>query len=165
MCPPVIAAAAAGVSAIGTVIGGVTAMQQGKYRARVAERNAEIEREQIVLEQERGRREALNHYRKVAQLKGQQRAAAAANGVSTNFGTAADIITDTNMMAREDVANIYGQTNENVKDRDRRASNFMGEASSSRSAGRSALVGSLFQAGSTALGGASQYKQLKAEFG
>jgi hypothetical protein len=163
MCPPaIIAGAAAAVSAIGTVVGGAVAQAQANYRANVADANAKVERENIRLEQERGLREAQLHYRKVAQLKGEQRAAAAANGVSTDFGTASDIVADTNMMAREDAANIYGQTYQNVRGMDRNVSNFVAEGRAQRAAGKGAMIGSLFEAGSTLLGGAQQYKSIKA---
>lgn len=162
MCPPaVIAAVGAGVAAAGSIVGGVMAKQQANFQAKMAERNASIERENIALEQEATRREALNHYRKVAQLKGQQRAAAAANGVSTDFGTAQDIVMDTNMMAREDAANIYGQGDQNVLGRDRAVANFKGQASAARAQGRNAMISAAFDATGSLLGGAQQYRKLK----
>lgn len=166
MCgPPAILAVGAALSAAGTIVGGITAMQQGKYQAKVAERNAQVERENRNLEIEAGRREALNHYRRVAQLKGQQRVTAGANSASTDFGTAADIVADTEMLSREDVGNIYRQTHENVRGRDRAVANYLGEASAARSRGKAAFTQSLFQAGSTILGGAQQFGQMKADYG
>lgn len=162
MCEPMtIALIGAGVSAMGSVVGGVSAMQQANYEAQVAQQNAAIERENIQMEQDRTSREALLHYRRVSQLKGEQRATAAANGVSTDFGTAADLIADTEMMSREDASNIYRQGNENVRGMDRNVANFVGQSRAAKSRGRGALVGSLFQAGGSLLGGASQYRSLK----
>lgn len=162
MCPPAaLAIVAAGVSAAGSIVGGFTARAQANYKAKVAEANAANERENIRMEQDRTAREALLHYRKVAQLKGEQRAVAAANGVSTDFGTASDIIDDTNVLAREDARNIYGQGFQNVRGMDRNVSNFMGEARAQRAAGKGALIGSFFEAGSTLLGGAGQYRKLR----
>lgn len=164
MCDPVsLTVAAAAVSSIGSVVGGFVAKSQADYQAKVAEANAANERENITLEQERGNREALLHYRRAAQLKGEQRATAAANGVSTDFGTAQDIVTDTNTLAREDAANIYGQTFQNVRGMDRTVANFEGEASAQRAAGKGALIGSFFEAGSTMLGGAGQFNNLKSQ--
>lgn len=163
MCDPAtLTIAAAAVSSIGTVVGGFTARAQANYQAKVADANAANERENIKFEQERTGREALLHYRKVAQLKGQQRAAAAANGVSTDFGTAQDIVTDTNTLAREDAANIYGQGFQNVRGMDRTVSNFVGEGRAQRAAGKGALIGSFFEAGGTLLSGASQFKKMRA---
>jgi hypothetical protein len=164
MCDPATLAIVTGVVAsAGTIYGGMAANAQGKYQQDVAEQNAAIERENVKMEQERGSREAMLLYRRVAQLRGQQRVTAAANGVSTDFGTAADLDADTSMMAREDVANIYGQTNQNVTGMDRNISNFVGEGRAARTRGKAALVGSVFEAGATMLGAGSQYKTLKAQ--
>lgn len=162
MCgPPALAAVAAGVSAAGSIFGGVMAQKQANYRAQVAERNAALERDAIRLEQEATRTEALAQYRQIAQVKGAQRAAAGGSSVSVDFGTANDNVLDTDMLGREDVARIYGQGHEKVKGRDRQVSNYKGEASAQRSAGKAALVSGFFEAGSTLLGGVSQYKKLK----
>lgn len=164
MCPPAaLAVAAAAVSAIGSVVGGFAAKAQSNFQAKVAEANAANERENIELEKAKANREALLHYRKVAQFKGQQRVAAAANGVSTDFGTAQDIVTDTNTLSREDVGNIYGQSFQNVRGMDRTVSNFVGEARAAKARGKGALIGSFFEAGGTLLSGASQFKKLKAQ--
>jgi hypothetical protein len=165
MCVPVAAALAIGaaaVSATGQVIGGVVAKQQANFEAQVAQQNAAIERENIQMEQERGNREALTLYRRAAQLKGQQVATAAANGVSTDFGTASNLISDTDMLVGEDIANIYGQNFQNVRGMDRTVSNFKGEASAARARGKGAMTGALFGAAGTLLGGASQAMKLSA---
>src|SRR3546814_10733482 len=60
-------------------------------------------------EQENTRQSALQHYRQVAQLKGKQRAAMAANGIDLNFGSALDVQGDTEMLAREDTSRLYQQ--------------------------------------------------------
>ena len=162
MCgPAALALAAVGTQVVGTVIGGFTARAQANYEAKVAQANAANERENIRLEQERGNREALLHYRRVAQLKGQQRVAAAANGATTDSSTAQDIVNDTNLLAREDANNIYGQTYQNVRGMDRNVSNYVAQARAAKSRGKGALIGSFFDAAGTALGGASQYKNLR----
>jgi hypothetical protein len=164
MCDPAtLAITAAVVSSAGSLYGGAVANAQAKYQASVAEANAVNERENIRLEGERSNREMLLHYRKVAQLKGQQRVAAAANGVSTDFGTAQDIVTDTNMLAREDAQNYLGQSFQNVRGMDRNVSNFVGEARAQRAAGKGAMIGAAFDAAGTMLGGVSQYGKLKAD--
>lgn len=158
---PIAAVASAAISSAGAIYGGLAAKAQGKYQQRVAEANAALDREQIATEQENTRRQAMNHWRKVAQLKGQQRAAAAANGVSTDFGSAFDNVADTDMLAREDARIIYESGNNRVRGLDRSVSNNIAEGRAARSRGNAAFVGSLFQAGSTMLDGASQYRKLK----
>lgn len=162
MCgPPALAAAAAVVSMVGTGMSALQANAQAKYRAKISERNAALEREAGLQEEQATKDSVLAHYRKVAALKGQQRLAAAANGVSADFGTAADVQADTEMLSREDVRRLYEDGNNRRKSRDINASNYMGEASASRQAGKGALIGGLFDMTATALGGAQQYKQLK----
>ena len=150
----------AGLSAVGAVYGGLQAKAQGEYQAQIAERNAAMEREAAQQEQENTRQAALAHYRQVAQLKGQQIVAAAANGNVLDFGTAAQTASDTEMLSREDVGRLYQQGYQNVRGHDIGAANDMAEASAKRQAGTGALVGSLFSAGSTVLGGVSQYNKL-----
>jgi hypothetical protein len=159
--PATLAIIGASMASIGQVVGGITAMQQANFEASVAQQNAAIERENIQMEQERTSREALLQSRRVGQLVGEQRATAAANGVSTDFGTAASLIDDTQMLGREDLSNIYKQGNENVKGMDRNVANFVGESRAAKARGKGALVGSLFQAGGTMLSGASQFRSLK----
>lgn len=164
MCgPPALAAAAAVVSMAGTGMKALQANAQAKYQAKIAERNAALEREAGLQEDKATKEAALAHYRKVGQLKGQQRLAAAANGVSADFGTAADVLADTDMLSREDVRRLYEDGNNRRRSRDIAASNYMGEAQASRQAGKGALIGGLFDMTATALGGAQQYKTLKSQ--
>ena len=162
MCAPAtLALAAAGVSMLGQGFSALQANQQAKYQARIAERNAALERE-AGLEEEKATQDAARaHYRKVAALKGRQRLAAAANGVSVEFGTAADVLADTDMLAREDARRILDDGFNRRKSRDIRASNYKGEANAARSRGKNALIGGLFNMGSTALGGAQQFSALR----
>lgn len=134
----------------------------GKYQQRVAQQNAALKREDIELEKENTRREALDHYRRVAQIKGQQVAAAAAGGVSTDFGTAQDIVFETDALGREDANLIYRRGNQTIKGLDRGVANDIAEGRAARAKGKGALIGSFFDAGSTVLGGVSQYQKLKA---
>ncbi|MCC4252228.1 hypothetical protein LL251_07310 [Sphingobium naphthae] len=166
MCaPPVIAAAAAAVTAVGTVYGGMAAQAQGKYEQRVAEQNARLAGEAARREQDNTRDALLSHYRQVAQLEGQQRVAMAAGGLDVNFGNAADLTADTHMLAQEDARRIYEQGAENVRGYNIEGMNYQSQGRAARSRGNAAFVGSLFSAAGTALGGASQYSSLKAKMG
>lgn len=158
MCGPL---ALAGVAAAGSIFGGLAANAQSRFQAKVADRNASMEREAAQQEIQNTKEAALDHYRKVGQLKGQQRARAAAAGVGADFGTAADVVADTDMLSREDVGRIYQQGYQNVRGHDIGASNFTGQARASRQAGTAALVSAGFDAGKSLLSGADQYKTLK----
>ena len=164
MCDPatlIIAGTAA--STIGTVYGGLAARAQGKYQAQVADQNANLAAESGRQEQQNTRDAALQHYRKVAQLQGQQRVAMAAGGLDLGFGNAADMMADTNMLAREDAGRIYRQGAENVRGFDIEGANYRAEGAAAKQKGNSAFVGSMFSAAGTALGGAQQYSKMKSQ--
>jgi len=150
------------VSMAGVGLSAAQSASQMKYQARVAERNASLENEAARVEQENTRTEALAHYRRVAALKGQQRVTAAANGVSLDFGSAADVADDTDMLAREDVTRIYEQGSQRSRGFEINASNERAQARSARAGAKNAIVSGIFDMGSTALSGATQYSKLKA---
>ncbi len=162
MCDPltltIAATAAAGVSSI---TGTVMAVQQANMKAGLAERNAAMERNAAQEEMTNTRTAALARYREIARLKGEQRVAAAANGVGLDFGTASDVVADTDMLGREDVGRIYKAGNNAVKSRDIAASNFMAEANMARSQKTGAIVGGVMDFSSTVLSGAAQYDKMK----
>lgn len=153
------------------MIAAVTAASQGysalqasaasRYEARVADRNAKIESEAAFTATENTRTEALAHYRKLAQLKGEQRVAQAANGVSLDFGSAMLAQDDTEMMGREDVARIYDQGEQAVRGFDINSANYRDQGKAARKAATGALIKGGFDIASTALGAATQYQGLK----
>lgn len=163
MCDPVtLTVAATAVTMAGQGMSALQQASQYKYQARVAERNASLENEAARVEQENTRTEALAHYRRVAALKGQQRVTAAANGVSLEFGSAADVADDTDMLAREDVTRIYEQGFQRSRGFEINASNERAQARAAKAGAKNAIVSGIFDMGSTALGGATQYSKMKA---
>lgn len=155
-------------TAVATAGAGYSALQQSsaaRYQANVADQNAKLSAESARQEADNTRDAALQHYRKVSALKGQQRVAMAAGGLDVDFGNAADLTADTNMLAREDASRIYRQGAENVRGFDIEGANFGAQASASRQASKAALIGGAFEVGSTALSGATQYSKLKQKVG
>lgn len=163
MCgPAAIPLVAAGMAAASAGVGALAANAQARFQAKIADRNAAMEREAGQQELQNTREAALDHYRKIGQMKGAQRARAAAAGVGADFGTAAAVVDDTEMLGREDVGRIYRQGAENVRGRDIAGANFKGQAAASRQAGTAALIKGGFDMGSSLLGGANQYNKMKA---
>jgi len=163
MCgPPALAIAAAVVSAAGSVMGGIQAKQQGNYEAKVAESNARMANEQARDAIDRGKIQQQQHDREVADTRGAQTAALAAGGVDTSFGSARSLAEDTSMIGAEDTAAISRNTYNEVRGFDINAANYRSQAQASRMKGKAGFTKSLFDAGSTLLGGASQYSKLKA---
>lgn len=166
MCDPAtLTLAATAAAAVSSVTGTVMAVQQANMKAKLAERNAQLERNAVQDEIQNTREQALARYREVARIKGQQRLAAAANGVGLDFGTAADVVADTDMLGREDVQRIYTAGDRAIKSRDIAASNYQAEANMARSQKTGAIISGVADFGQTILGGASQYKKLKASQG
>lgn len=166
MCDPLtLTIAATTVATAGAGFSALQASAQSTYQARVADQNARLSAEAAGREQENTRDAALQHYRKVAELKGQQRVAMAGGGLDVNFGNAADLAADTEMLAREDTSRIYRQGAENVRGFDIEGSNYRSQASAAREAATGALVGGAFNMASTALGGAQQYSKIQSQRG
>jgi len=163
MCDPAtLTLVATATAAASSVTGTVMAVQSANLKRGLAERNAAMERNAAQDEMQNTREQALTRYREIARVKGQQRVAAAANGVGLDFGTAADVVADTDMLGREDVGRIYKAGNNAVKSRDIAASNYGAEANMARSQKTGAIVGGVADFGSTVMGGATQYSKLKA---
>lgn len=165
MCPPpTLLLAATALSAVGTGVGALQANAQAKYQAKIAERNAAMERESAQQSIATTQEERQAHYRRVSALKGAQRARAAANGVGLEFGTAADVLSDTDLLAREDVARIEKAGAQRTRGFEINVSNYLGEASAQRQAGTGALVKGAFDMGSTVLSGAQQYNSMRGNY-
>ncbi len=158
---PALAIASSAASAAGKLMQGYQSMQQGKYEAGVARQNAALEVEAAHESVLAGQDERRNFWRKVAQTKGQQIAAMAANGIDVGYGTAARIQDDAQMLADEDATNLY----KNIHQRNRgyiiNASNYVAEAKAKRQQGKAAFVGSVFGAASSLLGGFQQAAALR----
>ncbi|MES1971780.1 MAG: hypothetical protein V4472_04920 [Pseudomonadota bacterium] len=164
MCAPVavvLAAASTAISATGAVLGGIGAQQQANYQAGIADQNARLANEQARDSIDNTNLEAQRRYRDLAQTKGAQTAAMAANGVDLNFGSPAAIQKDTAMIGAEDIGQIYKAGNERTKGFEINAFNYRSEAAANRAKGSAALVQGIFGGLSTALGGASQAMGMK----
>lgn len=164
MCVPLAVAAGAAMAA-GQLFQGYTAMQQGQYEADMAKRNAALEVEAAQDSIERGKLEARDLHRTVAETKGQQAASMAANGIDLGFGSGLRAQQDTAMLAQEDAENLYSNINERTRGRLINAQNFKAEARAARHKGNTAMVGSVFQAGASLMGGFQQQAQMKAKLG
>lgn len=160
--PTTLVLAATAVTAASQGYAALQSAAASRYEARVATQNAKLEYEAAHREDENTKTAALAHYRRVAQLKGEQRIAQAANGVSLDFGSAADVAADTDLLAREDAKRIYDQGAEAVRGFDVSAANYRSSAKASRFAATGALVKGGLDMASTALSGASQYSTMKA---
>jgi L-arabinose isomerase len=159
------ALASGALGAAGSIYGGMQANAQGKYESALAKRNAALEIEGYREDRDAAYGERRDFWRKVGAIKGQQIAAMAANGIDVNFGSAARLQEDTQMLANEDAENLYRNQKEKFRGRLINAANYTAEAKAARRRGKAELVSSIFQGASSLLGGASQFASLKAKMG
>lgn len=163
MCLPAaaLAIAATAVSAIGTGVGALNSAAQSRYQARVADRNATLENQAARDAIERGQLEARNYQRQLSQQQGAQRAALAANGIDTSYGTAALVQRDLASVGAADTQTIRENAMREARGLEINAANYRASAAASRSAASAALVEGAFGVASTVLGGAQQYKKIQ----
>lgn len=163
MCEPVsLAIAGTAIAAAGSIVQGVNQSNQMRYAARVADANAAMDRAAAQDAIDRGAKDEQRQYRKNAQVQGQQRVALAANGLEVDFGSAGDIQDDAKMIGWEDASTIRQNAMREAKGYEISAANNVDKGISSRAGAKAAIIGSVFDAGSTILSGASQVSKLKA---
>jgi hypothetical protein len=163
MCEPTTALliASTAISSISAVTAGIGQSQQYRYQAQIADQNARLANDQARDSIDNTNLEAQRRYRALAQTKGAQTAAMAANGVDLNFGSAVDVQKDTAMIGAEDIAQIYKGGNERTRGFDINAFNYKSQAAANRAQASGALMKGIFDGVSTALGGASQVAGMK----
>ncbi len=183
MCAPVVPLIAAGLGAIGSGISMASSIGQARAQAAAADANAQAESNAAQIGQQNMRDAALQQYRQMAAVTGQQRMLAAASGDAVGYGASANAQDDTRILGQENLARIYAQGNQNLMGSDVSVANDLGQAAVASNRANAALVGGLFNLGSglagsgvglfgagsapsaTALGGASQYASFKTGMG
>lgn len=113
MCFVVPAAVQAGIAIAGMVMSAYSASQQASaakdsanYNAAIQNNNAKIAEYQAKDAVQRGDQATEDHMRKVAQLKGSQKASMAARGLDLSEGTPLNILTDTDVFGEIDANTI-----------------------------------------------------------
>jgi hypothetical protein len=96
----------ASAQAAGGAAGAYSQIQAGRFNSKVDEFNARIATQQAGDALRRGTVATQDHRKQVSQLKGAQRAALAASGVVVDQDTAADLLADTDTVAKRDEQTI-----------------------------------------------------------
>lgn len=133
------------LSVAGTVAGGIEANNAARANARVSEENARLS----LLA---GEQEAMQTRREERRMAGAMIAAMGGGGAEMGTGTAYDLVMES---ANQREMEIYGLRTKAAGE----ARNLMQKAADQRRAGRAALVGSLFSAASSAIGGVGDIKR------
>jgi hypothetical protein len=160
------AVAASAVSAAGALQAGASANAQAQYESQVAQRNAAMSVQ--AYQDYRGQvapGERRDFWNKVGQIKGQDIAAMAANGIDVDVGSAGRVQQDTQTAANQDFSNLTANQEQKQKGYLIDASNFTSDAAAARARGSQAVTASYFGAASSILGGISQAGGMKAKMG
>lgn len=95
-----------GISAISSFLSAMSARKNLKYQAKIAKLNAKNQEWMAQHELRRGQQQAALSSMGYGQLKGRQRAAMAANGVDLGYGSAAEVLTGTDIAKEVDTNTI-----------------------------------------------------------
>lgn len=148
-----IAATSAIVGGVGAVYTASANSAASKYNAQISTMNAELSRRRAKDALARGAAAEQQKRLEVAQLKGRQLAAAAANGVDVGFGSPLDAMIDTAALGELDALTIRRNAARESYDYEVQAVNGMADASLQNMNSRSQLIGGYLDAGGTVLGG------------
>jgi hypothetical protein len=88
---PFLALAGAGVSAVGTISGGIASQNASNYQAAVANNNAIVAKQNATRAEQAGEAAAENESRKGAAELAKVKTAQAASGIDVNTGSAVDV--------------------------------------------------------------------------
>ncbi len=154
MCEPTTLLIAATVAtAASAAIGGYANYQAGKQAEGAARVNQEYERRAERDAMERGSKEEIAHYRKLAALRGEQMARLSGAGLDVSFGTPADVITDTNVLGAADADIIRENALREAEGHRISASNYGVQASSAAFQTKLGVATTALDVGTTLLGG------------
>lgn len=156
------ATAATGMTAAGTalsvgssLLSGIGGMQQSNYQAQVAMNNATIARQNARAALESGSYSESVSRIKSGKLGATQQTSYAANGIDVASGSAQDVMHSDAAMGEMDALMLRHNAMREAYGYKSQASMFDTEASMDRQAGVGKLVGGIFGAGSSLIGGAS----------
>ena len=139
--------AGAALSAVGSIASGIAQSSEARRQAAYADANADLAKQQ-------GRSEAQVIREKARRLAGQNRAAIGASGVDIS-GSFLDALADSDIDAELDAQTALWNSKLEAR-------NYRAQAKSVRAQGRSALIGGIFGAGTSAISGYGNWYQANA---
>lgn len=148
-------AASTGLNAVGDVLSGIGASQQGSYQAAVARNNAIISGQNADADLLAGQLAESQSKLRTGLLAGEQRAAQGANGIDVNVGSPTDVINSTRTIGAMDAALIHYNASRAAFGEQQTAANFTAQSELDKKASSNALLAGLFKGGLSVLSGAS----------
>ena len=165
MCVPLLTAVGTAVSTVGAIQQGRAAAAAATAQANAADQNAKISAKQAELAAQNGAREEREMRQRGAAIIGAQKAGYGASGLDIGAGSPLDILTDTRYQNELDSLNVRRNAANQVWGYQAEQTNFVNQASAARASARNArstanlmAVGNLLT-GATTL--SSQYSKAK----
>lgn len=151
----------AGLAIVSSLVGAAGAIQQGnaaaaaaKFNAKTQEMNAKISEARARDSLERGKLDEQQKRNEVAQIKGRQQAAMAANGVDIGYGSPLDTLVDTATMGELDALTVRSNAAREAYGHDVEAANKRADAQLSRMNAKASKTAGYLSAASSLLTGA-----------
>lgn len=140
------------LSAGASVLGTISAVGASNYQAKVAANNAMIAEQNAEQASDRSQNEQLEADRETAALIGQQEAIQGASGLTG----ASQLRTrrSAQRLGRQDAENIRLGGDREIQNFRQQAENFRAEGRAAKTQGRGAILGGIFDVGSSLIGGA-----------
>lgn len=152
-----------GATALGTGMGVISSIQQGKaqaaqaqYQADVARQNQELAEQQAGAERREGYENMTAKRQETAKLIGRQRAAAGASGAAVDVGSNLDLQADTAAQGEIDAINAYNAGIDRAYNAELQARNYGQQAAAYDAQGRGASRAGYLNAMSAAIGGIAE---------
>ncbi len=146
-----------GLQALSSLTAGISARQNARFNARIAENNAELSRRLAEDARQRGRIEEQRSRLESARLKGRQAAALAANGVALDSGSPLQVLSDSAALGELDALQIRANAEREAFQHLLRRSDFLNESTLSRARGNQALMQGIFRSGGSLLTAAGRF--------
>ncbi len=152
---PFLAAASAGMQALGSIAQGKAASNAAKYNAQVAENNAKIAKQNATFAGAEGAQHQEQQGLKNRATSASIRANQGASGIDVNSGSAADVQASQRMLGQLDVANIRANAVRKAYGFQTDAVSYQSEAALQRTNAKNATKAGYIGAASTLLSSAA----------
>lgn len=163
MCEPTtLLIASTAMMAAGQMVQGVNNAASMRYRAKVGEQNAGMERAAARDALDRGAIEEQRQYRANSQRMGDLRLRQAASGIDMDIGSSAQLEDNYAQVGWEDAQTVRENAAREAKGYEINAWNASAGAAADRSAAKGAMWQTAFDVGGTLLSGAQQYRKMRA---